>query len=130
MSGESARGASEAPSDLREWLRGVIRVSPSVPPGFVALRSGTEQAVLVGDIPACAEDARSLCESAPYVVRYGEMGAPIRCECCGTLVAEVPEAALADEPPRRWRRGIWEKDGAVRRHTMRRCEWQRSQRAC
>ena len=73
---------------------------------------------------ALAEDCLSLNESAPYVVRYHEHGAPIRCECCGTMVAQMPEALITEERPRRWKPGIWETE-AGRRHTLRRCEWMR-----
>jgi hypothetical protein len=77
--------------------------------------------------PEIAEDCRSLLESAPFVVRYGEMSEPIRCECCGILVGLVPEAEMEWGRPfadLASRPGVWEARTG-RKHTMRRCDWRR-----
>jgi hypothetical protein len=79
--------------------------------------------------PGFAEDCRSLVESMPYVVLGLEAARPIRCEMCGTLVTLVPEAEAAVKP-RAFRPAIWEMQGGPwRKHTLRRCNWQRGQAA-
>jgi hypothetical protein len=108
----------------------------AAPPGVAGIRTASEQSYLiVSDAlqtiaetaisEALAEDCRSLLESAPFVVRYGEMGEPIRCECCGTLVGLVPEG----EAERHWRDRVWLpaiwETGLARKHTFRRCSWLR-----
>jgi hypothetical protein len=72
-----------------------------------------------------AEDVRSLAESWPYLVRFGEAAGPEVCERCGTLIVAVPEALAAGGPPRKWATGAWEA-AAGRKHTPRRCEWLRA----
>jgi hypothetical protein len=124
-----------------DWLRQLrdgIRVDPEIPPGVVMLESGTEKIARTvsrqDPLPAgatdedVAEDLRSLHESVPYIIRISERGEPIRCECCGTLVALTPEAATAATPPwspKSWTPTIWEPETG-RRHTLRRCEWKRA----
>lgn len=71
--------------------------------------------------PELAEDARSLMESAPFIIRFREGAPPIRCESCGTPVSAVPEKLGTDGT---WGRGIWDA-GNWRKHTLRRCQWQR-----
>lgn len=118
-----------------DWLRQLrdgIRVDPEIPPGVVMLESGTmkiARTVSRQDPPPAgqndedvAEDLRSLHESYPYLVLVSDRGEPIRCECCGTLVAMTPES---DTPSGPWKPGIWEPE-LGRRHTMRRCEWKRA----
>jgi hypothetical protein len=74
------------------------------------------------DNRAVAEDVRSLAESWPYLVRYGEATRPITCDRCGAPVVGVPETLAACGPPRGWAPAIWEA-GLGRKHTPRRCEW-------
>jgi hypothetical protein len=127
----------EAVSDDRAgWLRQLrdsIRVDPEIPPGVIVLESGGERVARTASHPgglvteALAEDLRSFAESFPYIVRISDRGEPIRCECCGTLVALMPEARTAEAPPwspKSWSPAIWEHE-TLRRHTQRRCEWRR-----
>lgn len=128
--------------DPADWLRQIaenIRTDPGLPPGVISLESDVELTRVARVIQtglhrpvteAFYEDCRSLMESSLYVIRLGERGEPVRCECCGTLVMTVPEAltvSAGGEPPvsRRWERGIWE-DETLRRHTPRRCERRRA----
>jgi hypothetical protein len=119
-----------------DWLRHIregIRADPHLPPGAVVMRSGIDQVISVSEATRThaeyvvsdllAEDARSVIESADYVVRYREGGPAITCECCGTPVAAMPERPSADRATA-WKPGIWE-PGTGRRHTLRRCEWKR-----
>lgn len=104
-----------------------IVVDENAPPGGAFLRSGNQQGIvrafdLARTDPAFAEDVVSLAESAPFLVRLDEKEGPIRCESCGADVVAVPESPAEGE--RRWSRAIWE-DGLFRKHTLRRCEWQR-----
>lgn len=114
-----------------------IVVDKDAPPGSVFLRSGLEQGIIpavdyAGVLrqleadpvkgPLIAEDLASLAESAPFLIRLGEREGPIRCESCGTDVVAVPESPAEGE--RSWWRAIWE-DRLFRKHTLRRCEWQR-----
>lgn len=73
--------------------------------------------------PEFAEDIASVEESMPYLVRWHERTPPITCECCGTPVTMVPEAGSWS--PRTYKPAIWEEETA-RKHTLRRCEWQRA----
>jgi hypothetical protein len=73
--------------------------------------------------PAFAEDIASVNESMPYVIYMHEGTRPIRCECCGTLVTQCPEAEPC-EPPGTFRPASWEAQTA-RKHTLRRCNWLR-----
>jgi hypothetical protein len=79
--------------------------------------------------PEFAEDCRSLVESMPYVIQPAA-ASPIRCEMCGVLVGLVSEAEAAVRP---WtyRPAAWEVRGGGpwRKHTLRRCNWQRGQAA-
>lgn len=76
--------------------------------------------------PEFAEDIESLLESADWFTQWGERTPSIRCECCGTWVTQVPETGPPLKYPD-WKPGIWEFDTG-RRHTLRRCNWQRSRR--
>jgi hypothetical protein len=115
-------------------LSGSLRVDPLIPPGVIVMRSGIDQVISVSRVThihaetiksdALAEDARSLIESAPYVVRYGDAGSPIACECCGSPVALMSERP-AGETAGAWKPGIWEPE-LTRKHTLRRCEWKRA----
>lgn len=118
------------------WMRHIrdcVQVDAHMPLGAMVMRSGIDQVIRVSDATLIharsvrsdllAEDARSLIESADYVVRYRDQGEAITCECCGTPVAKMPERLAADRGGR-WKPGIWEPD-AGRRHTLRRCEWKR-----
>lgn len=74
--------------------------------------------------PRFAEDIKSLAESVPYVIIHPYEGTPpIRCECCGTMVAQCPEAEVSVKP---WafKPAIWETETG-RKHTLRRCDWLR-----
>lgn len=73
--------------------------------------------------PAFAEDWKSITESMPYVVRLHEGTRPIVCECCGTMVAQCPEAE-ASVTPWTYKPAIWEAQ-TCRKHTLRRCDWLR-----
>ena len=83
-----------------------------------------------GQVPLLAEELRSLAESQPYFIRFLERSEPIRCECCGTAVVQMPEALAEDGPSRVYRPAIWEagSSGPVRKHTLRRCNWWRDAR--
>ena len=72
--------------------------------------------------PAFAEDCESVFESMPFMIRYDGASRPVQCECCGTYVFDPLEADTRN--PRRWRRAIWEAETG-RKHTLRRCDWQR-----
>lgn len=124
-------------SGREDWIRHLsecVRPDPHLPPGVIVMRSGIDQAIAVSEAThihaatirsdLLAEDARSIIESADYVVRYRDQDPAITCECCGTPVAKMPERLAADRDGR-WRPGIWE-PGAGRRHTIRRCEWRRA----
>lgn len=123
------------PASLLRDLAANMRTHPAMPPGAFAVRSGGLQAVWASDATRVlgesvisdliAEDCRSVMESADYIVRYGGLGPSITCECCGTDVAGMPEALVAQDRPRTWKRGIWEHE-TLRRHTLRRCEWKRA----
>jgi hypothetical protein len=73
--------------------------------------------------PAFAEDITSVNESMPFIVQMYEGTPPIRCECCGTLVTQCPEAE-ASAKPWTYKPAIWELEMG-RKHTLRRCEWLR-----
>lgn len=120
-----------ASDDPAKWLRQLadgILTDPEIPPGVVVMESGTEQIAWTASHPGglvtgeLREDLSSFAESFPYFIRMDERGEPVRCECCGTLVALTPEALGVDGP---WKPGIWEHE-SLRRHTMRRCEWMRA----
>jgi hypothetical protein len=76
--------------------------------------------------PEFAEDCRSVVESMPYVILGREAARPILCESCGTLITFVPEAEVAVQR-HVFRPAIWEArdSGPWRKHTLRRCNWQR-----
>jgi hypothetical protein len=80
--------------------------------------------------PAFAEDCRSLVETMPYVTQPAMAARSIRCESCGTAVTLVSEAEAAVQP---WtyRPAVWEVQGGGpwRKHTPRRCNWQRGHAA-
>jgi hypothetical protein len=107
--------------DLVTWLRAEIAAD------LDAAQSGAEQVARTASHPGglvtaeLREDLRSFCESFPYLIRVTGRGEPIRCECCGTLVALTPEAHGANAP---WKPAIWEHE-SLRKHTMRRCDWKR-----
>lgn len=114
-----------------EWLRQLadgIRTDPELPAGVVVMESGTEQVARTASHPGglvtgeLREDLASFAESFPYFIRMDERGDPIRCEICGTEVALTPEALGVRGP---WKQGIWEYE-SLRRHTVRRCEWKRT----
>ena len=87
---------------------------------IVTNASTAEHARLVAS-PELAEDALSLMESAPFIVRPREGTPPIRCESCGTPVSALPEKR---GPDGEWKRGIWDAED-WRKHTARRCDWLR-----
>lgn len=112
-----------------------VVTDPAMPPGVYELRSGeTRLRAFLGDAaadllwrrcrtdPEFREDVRSLLESKDWITWPQQAGEAIRCESCGTTVAQVPEA-LAVRAPRR--PGIWE-PAQWRRHTMRRCDAMRA----
>ena len=68
------------------------------------------------------EDCRSISESAPYMVRWGEQGSAMICPRCGTPVARVPEGRAEDGTGRRYLPAVWESRSG-RKHTIRRCDW-------
>ena len=110
---------------LSEFMAG-MRTDPGLPPGAIALETGTERVARTirsgrhaPGTEEAWEDYRSFAESFPYLIRASKRGDPILCECCGTLVAMTPEALGTDGP---WKPGIWEHE-TLRRHTLRRCEW-------
>ncbi len=106
-----------------------MQVDASLPPCTVLIRTNGEQALMdttsagLMRTPEFAEDLESLRESLPFVIRIDQMSDAITCECCGTEVFAVPESEWVT--PRQWRRAIWESHTG-RKHTMRRCQWKRS----
>lgn len=74
--------------------------------------------------PEFAEDIASINESLPYLIRYDGVPPPVLCECCGICVFAPLEADTRNGEPRTWTRAIWEAETG-RKHTLRRCEWQR-----
>jgi len=126
--------------DTAEWLRdlaGRLHADPAVPAGVIIMESGTERIARTDRIgvdyareppdAAQAEAVASFVESYAYCIRLSDRSEPVRCECCGTLIALTPETksnALAGERAR-WKPGIWEYE-SLRKHTMRRCEWRRA----
>jgi hypothetical protein len=125
--------------DPAAWLRDLaanIRADPGIPPGLIALESGTGRVARWASHPGglatgeLREDLASFAESFPYFIRLDERGAPVPCECCGTLVALMPEARDGDAvlgARTAWKPGIWEHE-TLRKHTARRCEWKRANR--
>lgn len=110
-----------------------VVTDPAIPPGVFELRSGEFRLrSFLGDAaadllwqrcrtdPEFREDVLSLLESKDWFTYPGQAGEAIRCESCGTLVAQVPErlAAARDDRPKP---GIWE-PALWRRHTVRRCD--------
>jgi hypothetical protein len=97
-------------------------------PGLVVMECAGKQTVRTASHPGglwsveVQEDIRSFVESMPWFIRVDERGKPIRCECCGTLVALTPEARDRHGP---FAPGIWEHE-TLRKHTLRRCEWRRA----
>ena len=119
--------------DPAAWLPDVM-VNPGLPDGVIVLDSGKDALLanlcglrLAKTDPLYAEDLRSLTESVPFFIRIHEATEPIICECCGTLVAAVPEGLVSDAPGRRFTRAIWESE-TWRKHTLRRCDWKRVNR--
>ena len=77
--------------------------------------------------PAFAEDIESIAESLPYVIRVTEAEAAGPCARCGASVALVPESP-AGTASREWHLAVWEALTG-RKHTPRRCAWQRGRHA-
>jgi hypothetical protein len=73
-----------------------------------------------GTDPAFAEDIESILESKDFIIYPAKASEPVRCECCGTLVAMMPEMSVYDRENRP-KPAIWEPQ-AGRKHTLRRCE--------
>jgi hypothetical protein len=117
--------------DLVERLRESIRTDPGLPPGVVVMQSGNQRIARTVSHPGglateeLREDVRSFVESFPYLIRLDARGAPIACECCGTLVSLTPEARTGTHDA--WMPGIWEHE-TYRKHTLRRCGWNRTKR--
>lgn len=109
-------------------------VDPDLPPGVLEVFPGERARIVIGDSrlfggeaarlaradPQLAEDIRSLLESKDWVTYPGEASEAIRCECCGTPVVAVPEAA-AGAARRKRAPAIWE-PRPWRKHTLRRCD--------
>jgi hypothetical protein len=108
-----------------------VVTDPAMPPGVAELRSGeTRLRAFLADAaadllwhrcrtdPEFREDVLSLLESRDWITWPGGAGEAIRCESCGTMVTQVPEALAVRE---RRRPGIWE-PAQWRRHTVRRCD--------
>lgn len=101
-----------------------------LPPGMMIVDSGGDRIAQTrwhpgGYVtPELSEDVRSFAETFPYLIRISHRGEPIRCECCGTLVALTPEARTGSRDT--WEPAIWEYE-TYRKHTLRRCEWMRAQ---
>ena len=118
---------NDDPAAALRNLAASMRTDPDLPPGVVVMRPGTEQIARTVSHPGGLvtdelwEDVQSFLESFPYLIRMSKRGEPIRCECCGTLVALTPEARRAGG---RWILAIWEFK-TLRKHTLRRCEWMR-----
>jgi hypothetical protein len=114
-----------------------VEADPGVPPGVIEVRSGTSRvrgrfmsdalaAALADEMqrraeadPAFAEEIKSVLESKDFITYSLDMTDPIRCECCGTLVAMVPEVHAREgghPKPAIWEPGPW------RKHTPRRCD--------
>lgn len=107
------------------WMYGEYPDRPSISDEEALRMAGRQLRERAAADPLFAEDIKSIAESAPFMIQLGDETARIGCERCGTTVYNPLERRGLDG---HWVRAIWETD-AGRKHTLRRCDWQREHAA-